>query len=179
MTTIQLSANTYIDNDITNFTEHQIEFLRTIGSKPEFHGMLEPDLERKRSRGQFVCSWLEGSRRITMLVGLYRTLPWPQEGQLVQMRKTMMQESMERLTEARKSFSFINVDNNDPAAIQDYLNRMMAQWNEVMNYGDEEGKANSSYHLASKFIIFGNMMFSKAFHKSIDDAAEATDPGYK
>jgi len=94
---IQLSANTWIDNDVLNLSDHQVVELQRIASLPGFSGLLEPNLNQRRSRGPVVVTYLNGSRRVQMLLGVYRTMPWPQDQQFTQLHQRDVAISAQKL----------------------------------------------------------------------------------
>lgn len=176
MTDIQISPSTFIDNDVMNLTPHQIEFLRTVASRAGFSGLLEPDLNKSRSRGAFICSWFEGTARRTCLVGLHRTMPWPQEEQLSQLRKNIIAGDMENLNKARRQFSFSHLDNNDMDAIHDHLTQTVKSF-DVAHAENMEPRdmLSRAYNVASQFIIYGNLMFARHIQANADGTLRETD----
>ena len=78
---VQLSANTFIDNDVLKLSDHQIKEFQRIAGADGFGGLLEPDLMKTRTRGPLVITYIMQGKRRQMLLGMYRTMPWPQSHQ--------------------------------------------------------------------------------------------------
>ena len=164
---IQLSANTFIDNSVVNFTAHQIEFLRKVASYASFNGITEPDLTASRKSGPFVLTYFHGTQRRSLLVGKYRTLPWPQAPQLYALRTQSIPGINRDVVKALSVFS-LPADDNAPA---DVLGRLQWAHSHVIRHlvsPNPEGRpyetTQALYKLAVAAITIGNLKFSEEFH---------------
>lgn len=179
MTDIQLSANTIIDNDVLNFTEHQIEFLRAVASKPSFQGLAEPDLNKSRKRGVVVVSWWEGTHQQYAHVGLYRTLGWPQSQQFRTLRnRSLGTEEQQRVMQALGTFTFRN-EKNDTASIEAALDKHINLFNEsrrMYNAADSSMDprevVRAAFFTARMLIIYGNNQMAKFLTETLDKGDE-------
>jgi hypothetical protein len=175
---IQLSASTYIDNSVCHFTEHQIEKLRGIAGLQNFNGILEPDFTKSRTSGPFVCTWLAGTRRHQLVIGKYRTLPWPQKGQLSQLRAGQLTCWKPKIFGAISQFGFKDCS-NDP----EYLKRMFAEdwkllqalWNDEVPDAKDFAMTEQAHKLARNLLILGNLKFAEEFHTVMDKKSESSN----
>lgn len=94
---VQLSASTWIDNDVLNLSDHQIKELQRIAGSDGFSGLLEPNLMQSRARGPLVITYIVHNKRRQMLLGVYRTMPWPQSHQFAQINQKDAAWSGEKL----------------------------------------------------------------------------------
>lgn len=168
---IQLSASTMVDLSVCKLTAHQIEFLRKIAAKPAFAGLLEPDFTKTRASGPFVCTWLEGTRRHQALIGRYRTLPWPQRGQLAQLQVQMTTKWKPKLFAATGMYAFKD-RSNDHDELRD---SMKTQWQGLLEAWAGKGDLSTEFEfsnhcqrMARDLIILGNLAFAEEFTARAD-----------
>lgn len=156
MTDVQLSGNTFIDNDVLNFTEHQIQALRDIAARPGFSGLVEPDLSKSRTRGVFIAQWFEGNRQCYAVIGLYRTMPHEKSGELRMLRDKHNGEAHFAIMRALHSF---NLDGqNDEETLSRKLSAQWHQFQETRKITVHPNeRARYAYRLARSLIIYGNI----------------------
>jgi len=173
---IQLSAGTTVDLSVCKLTPHQIEWLQKLASHPSFNGLLEPDFDQTRASGSFVCTWLSGTRRHQALVGRYRTMPWPQRGQLAQLQaKTMSHNWKPQLFKAVGTYSFKDRPNDFPSLREDFETRwqeLMTAWDNRTDMTVEFAFPHKCLALAKDMIILGNLAFAQELTNRYDALSE-------
>lgn len=172
MTDIQLSGDTFIDNDVLNFSEHQIEALRDIAAKPQFSGLVEPDFSKRRKRGAFVAQWFCGKQRYFAVIGLYRTMPYSQRGELRTLRDKLNGVAHFKLLQAMHQFTFDGANDEESLALK--LDEHIRQLQEALRTDCspiERGRL--AYRLARTLIIYGNLTTAL---KGLEDEEKADDP---
>ena len=167
MTDVQLSAGTFIDNDVLNFSEHQIKFLQDTASLPSFGGIVEPDLNKSRKRGPFVLTFFQGDHKRQMLVGLYRTMGFPQDKQLMRLRP---QEETKTVLQCLNSFTF--KENNDLDAQLDQVIAQVQQLKEERRHG---AAFTLSYKTAARLLVLGNSHFARSIQEKTDEELNSAD----
>lgn len=175
---IQLSAGTLVDLSVCKLTKHQVEWLQKLASSGTFNGLLEPDFNKTRASGPFVCTWLSGDRRHQALVGRYRTMPWPQNGQFRQLQAVTMSHNWKpQLFKAVGTYAFKDRPNDFEILREQFetdWQKLLEAWDNRADRTKEFAFPHKCLSLAKDMIILGNLAFAEELTNHYDDiTAEA------
>lgn len=156
---VQLSAGTFVDNDVLNLTDFQIRVLRDIASQPGFNGLVSPDLNQRRKREPMVVSYFKGTQLQRVFIGLYRSVRITDDGQCGDLKRVMdlrFPSAVPQTLQALKTTVFKAADTE-----HEYRDRLKASIKNMQSCLDDPDPVAGSltkcaYRLAQVAIVFGN-----------------------
>lgn len=173
---IQISADTFIDNSVTKFTDFQIETLRRVGALSGFGGLIEPDLTKTRERGPLVIRFFQGSTVVAFIVGLYRSVTRvssplsPDEVKHNAAAYLPVKKSMEK-----RVFDDAAITHT-PTVLRELVTNLFAEYIVVSNKPDGNLQEATNNVCAALIIYCNHMNALKALRTADEDMENDTGP---